>query len=264
MRPVLEVKNLEKTFGSVVAARDINLTIPHGQIIGIIGANGAGKTTFVNMVTGYLKPTSGQILFNGDDVTGKSPGELTRIGLTRSFQIAQTFHTLTTLENLLMAIGATDMSHKRAGFMESLESPARHKRVEEIVQHYGLQEYADQVASELPQGVRKLLDIAMAVASEPSTILLDEPTSGVSAEDKFQIMDQVIGALKEDGITTLFIEHDMDIVSRYADRVLAFVDGTVISDGTPDEVLSNEQVRTLIVGEVIERSEALREANNNA
>jgi len=266
MTPIIEVINLEKTFGSVVAARDINLKIETGQIIGIIGANGAGKTTFVNMVTGYLKPTSGEIHYQGRDITGLAPEDLTRIGLTRSFQIAQVFPALSTSDNVLMAVGATDRFRGRCGFLEPLSSPKRNARVMQILKEYDLVAHARQPAGELPQGVRKLLDIAMAVASEPSAILLDEPTSGVSAEDKFTIMDRTIGALKEASITTLFVEHDMDIVARYADRVLAFVDGTIIADGRPDQVFSDIRVRELIVGEVIERAaqnnKAAREAEN--
>lgn len=253
MNPIIEVTNLEKTFGSVVAARDINLKIETGQFVGIIGANGAGKTTFVNMVTGYLKPTSGKISYKGQDITGLAPEDLTRVGLTRSFQIAQVFPALSASDNVLMAVGATDKFRGRCGLLEPLATPERHAKAARILEEYDLTAHAGKPAGELPQGVRKLLDIAMAVASEPSAILLDEPTSGVSAEDKFSIMDRIIGALKNDAITTLFVEHDMDIVARYADRVLAFVDGTIIADGTPDQVFSDPRVREMIVGEVIER-----------
>jgi len=262
MDSIIEITNLEKSFGSVVAARDINLKVSAGQVIGIIGANGAGKTTFVNMVTGYLKPSSGEIRYQGRDITGLAPEELTRIGLTRSFQIAQVFPALNTRDNVLMAVGATDKFRGRTRFLEPLSTPERYAKTARILEEYDLGSHALQIAGELPQGLRKLLDIAMAVASEPSVILLDEPTSGVSVSAKFETMDKIIGALKANEITALFVEHDMDIVARYADRVLAFVDGTIIADGTPDHVFSDIRVRELIVGEVIERAKADREEDN--
>ncbi len=262
MDTIIEIINLGKTFGSVVAAHDINLKVSAGQVVGIIGANGAGKTTFVNMVTGYLKPTSGEIRYQGKDITGLTPEELTRIGLTRSFQIAQVFPALSARDNILMAVGATDKFRGRTSFLEPLSTPERHAKTTRILEEYDLGSHATQIAGELPQGLRKLLDIAMAVASEPSAILLDEPTSGVSVSAKFETMDRIIGALKANAITTMFVEHDMDIVARYADRVLAFVDGEIIADGTPDHVFSDVRVRELIVGEVIERARANREDEN--
>jgi len=249
MQPILKVVDLEKTFGSVVAAQDINVDIPAGQTVGIIGANGAGKTTFVNMVTGYLAPSRGQILFEGEDIAGIPSRKLTQRGVCRSFQIAQVFPTQTARDNLLIAVGTADHLSGEAHRLESLDGDDRSKRVEHLLERYGLTNFSNLAASTMPQGARKLLDIAMAVTSSPRLILLDEPTSGVSGEDKFQIMDAIIQALRDDEMTILFVEHDMEIVGRFADRVLAFVDGTIIADGPPEEALADPRVRELIVGE---------------
>jgi branched-chain amino acid transport system ATP-binding protein len=249
--PILEVQNLGKTFGSVTAARDITVSIPPQQTVGIIGANGAGKTTFVNMITGYIKPSTGRILFEGRDITDLSPREITRLGVSRSFQVAQVFPTMSVLDNVAVALG---IARRGAG---ALWRPLRTRRLLEdaqaILERYRIADYRDAAASTLPQGVRKLLDIAMAVAAEPRVVLLDEPTSGISVEEKYDIMEVVVGVLKAAGLTVLFVEHDMDIVERYADRVLAFYEGTAIADGPPAEVLHDEKVKEFVVGETLHR-----------
>ncbi len=249
MQAILSAEKVSKSFGQVTAARDISMEIPAGQTVGIIGANGAGKTTFVNMITGYLTPSSGRIRFQGRDITGLGPKAITRLGVCRSFQIAQVFPTLTALENMVTALGVADRLAGRAGLLAPLRQPERRQRALETLSHYGIADYAGRRADVLPQGVRKLLDIAMAVASEPKVVLLDEPTSGVSVEEKFTIMDAVMRGLGERSITVLFVEHDMDIVQRYADRVLAFYDGTIIADGPPEEALASQDVRDYVIGD---------------
>lgn len=244
---LLEVKGLSKSFGSVVAANNITVSIDEKEVIGIIGANGAGKTTFVNMVTGYMKPSEGQILYLGNDITRNSPREITRMGICRSFQVPQVFMSISLFDNLLIALGVAD----RAGLMfwRPLRREGLVAAVEVILSRYGMEEYRDTEAGMLPQGVRKLLDIAMAMAHNPRIVLLDEPTSGVSVEEKFDLMDLVMDALKDTGVTVLFIEHDMEIIERYGKRVLAFAEGTIISEGSPGTVLKDEQVRKLVIGE---------------
>ncbi len=249
--PILEVHDLGKTFGSVTAARDITVSIPPQQTVGIIGANGAGKTTFVNMITGYIKPSTGRILFEGRDITDLSPRDITRLGVSRSFQVAQVFPTMSVLDNVAVALG---IARRGAG---ALWRPLRTRRLLEdsqaILERYRIADYRDAAANTLPQGVRKLLDIAMAVAAEPRVVLLDEPTSGISVEEKYDIMEVVVGVLKAAGLTVLFVEHDMDIVERYAERVLAFYEGTAIADGPPAEVLHDDKVKEFVVGETLHR-----------
>ena len=245
---LLETRNLNKSFGAVVAADDINVTVVPGEIVGIIGANGAGKTTFVNMVTGYLKPTSGQIFLRGKEITRRKPRQITSLGMSRSFQVPQVFLTQTVFENLIEAAGIAD--HLAGGSMlKPLYRPDLIETSERILQQYGMSEYRDQETSTLPQGVRKLLDIAMAMVSKPSVLLLDEPTSGISVEEKFGLMDIVMNALKEENVTVLFIEHDMEIVERYVSRVIAFYEGRIIADAAPAIALNDPAVREFVIGD---------------
>ncbi len=230
MSTILESAGLTKTFGAVTAASDISIALEEDTIVGLIGGNGAGKTTFLNLVTGYLRPSSGTVRFLGRDITGLAPRRITRLGICRSFQIPQVFDTLTAYENLLVGLGIVSLA-RRAFPGSGLGDREPESVAEEMLDRFRLQEYRDAPASVLPEGVRKLLDIAMALAVKPKVLLLDEPTSGVSADEKFALMDLVLGAIKADKVTVLFVEHDMDIVRRYTQRILAFYDGRVIADG---------------------------------
>ncbi len=249
MTAILSVRDLEKTFGSVVAARDITLDVPADQTVGIIGANGAGKTTFVNMITGHLRPSKGMISFEGQDITGRPSRDITRLGISRSFQVAQIFPSLTVFENMSAAAAIAQAPTGFFGYATApVDSPQAVAEAESAIELFRIAPYRNALASTLPQGVRKLLDIAMAVAGSPRVLLLDEPTSGISIEEKFDLMDVVMSALKARRITVLFVEHDMEIVERFADRVLAFCDGTVIADGTPAVALADARVQELISG----------------
>jgi branched-chain amino acid transport system ATP-binding protein len=249
MTVILAVRDLEKTFGSLVAAHDINVAVPQLQTIGIIGANGAGKTTFVNMITGHLRPSKGSIWFEDRDITGRPSREITRLGVARSFQVPQIFTSLTVLENMC---AATAIAHGPGRLLHQaltpLHLPSTMAESEAALELFRIASYRHALAATLPQGVRKLLDIAMAVAGAPRVLLLDEPTSGISIGEKFSLMDVVMSALKNRRITVLFVEHDMDIVERYADRVLAFYDGAVIADGPPVQTLEDPRIQELISG----------------
>jgi|TARA_B100002051_G_C16703901_1_gene622584 branched-chain amino acid transport system ATP-binding protein len=243
---ILQTKDLQKSFSGIIAAQNINISVKEGEIIGIIGANGAGKTVFVNMITGYLKPTSGKIHFLGNDITGIKPREATHIGVCRSFQVSQVFMTMTVKQNLMIAMS---LSKKKGGqLLLPLEDEKLSKECDKILDLYKIKKQSDLIVSTLSQGMRKLLDIAMAVVGNPKVLLLDEPTSGVSVEEKFGIMDIVISALKKSGTTVLFVEHDMEIVERYVDRVIAFYQGQVICDDTPKKALKNKKVIQYVLG----------------
>jgi branched-chain amino acid transport system ATP-binding protein len=249
MSAILSVHDLEKTFGSVVAARAISVDVPAGQTVGIIGANGAGKTTFVNMITGHLRPTKGSIHFEDKEITGLPSRVITRLGISRSFQVAQVFPTMTVIDNMRIACAIANGGGgivRRA--FRPLDAPETAVEAEAAMELFQIASYRNLRAATLPQGVRKLLDIAMAVAGAPRLLLLDEPTSGISIEEKFSLMEVVMSALKSRGITVLFVEHDMDIVGRYADRVLAFYAGRIIADGDPASVLNNEEVQRYVTG----------------
>ena len=235
---VLAVQALRKNFGAVTAAADIGLSFDADTVVSLIGANGAGKTTFLNIVTGYLKPDSGRIIFEGRDIVGLSPRQITKLGVARSFQIPQLFQTLSVRDNLLIA-----ESIAAAGDPEAA--------TEAVLERFALRAYVAQPAGLLPEGIRKLLDVAIALSSRSRLLLLDEPTSGVSADEKFAIMDVVMGAARAASVTVIFVEHDMDIVARYAARVVAFYDGGIIGDGPPDTVLRMADVRRYVIGEEI-------------
>ena len=253
MATVLEARNLNKSFGAVTAAAEINVRIEQDSVVGLIGSNGAGKTTFVNIVTGYLAPTSGQVLYRGREITGLKPRQITALGICRSFQIPQLFNALSVRENLAVGVGIAARSGRSDAGRRS-----QAQEVEQLIERFNLRGYATQVAGQLPEGVRKLLDIALAVAGRPKLLLLDEPTSGVSAEEKFRLMDMVMGALAAEGVTVLFVEHDMDIVSRYTHRVLAFYEGRIIADGDPGAVLEDGEVRRYVIGMQIQPAQEER------
>ena len=217
-----------------------------GEIIGIIGANGAGKTVFVNMITGYLKPSSGKIEFSGKDITGIQPRDATHIGVCRSFQVSQVFMTMTVKQNLMVAMSLAKKSGSQ--LLLPLDDENLSKECDKILDLYKIKKQSNLIVSTLSQGMRKLLDIAMAVVGNPKVLLLDEPTSGVSVEEKFGIMDIVISALKKTGTTVLFVEHDMEIVERYVDRVIAFYQGQIICDDTPKKALKDKKVIQYVLG----------------
>ena len=243
---VLETRGLAKRFGAVVAAANIDVSVRPGARVSLIGANGAGKTTFVNIVTGYLKPDAGEILLDGRDITRLGPRQITQLGMCRSFQIPQLCESMTPIDNLLVAIGAA--SERRASFIRPAGADGALGRAHALLDRFDLGAYGEQPANELPGGVRKLVDIAMALARHPRVLLLDEPTSGVSSDEKYPLMDRVMAALAQEDVAVIFVEHDMDIVTRYADRVLAFYAGEIIADDAPDRVLADEAVQKYVTG----------------
>ena len=251
MTAILEAASLTRSFGAVVAAADINVTVSEGEVVGVIGANGAGKTTFINMVTGYLKPSAGSIRFRGRDITGLPPRRVVRAGISRSFQVSQLFRELTVLDNMLMAFGM--LREGRLGWLKPLHTAERERQAREALAHYTIDPYAGHLVTTLPQGVRKLLDIAMATVAAPALLLLDEPTSGVAIEEKFALMDTVMAPLRASGAACLFVEHDMEIVERYAARVIAFYEGRILADAPTAQVLSDPEVRRYVIGAELHR-----------
>jgi branched-chain amino acid transport system ATP-binding protein len=254
MAVILSARGLCKNFGAVSAAAEVNAAIERDSVVGLIGTNGAGKTTFINMITGYLKPDSGRIKYEGRDITALPPRDISRLGICRSFQIPQLYSSLTVRENMLTAMGIMLHNAGRGGFLSfgrpdvpGHDAPAE-EAADRILGRFGLSEHRDKNAQVLPGGMRKLLDIALTMAARPRVLLLDEPTSGVSAEEKFGIMELIMQAVKAEGVTVIFVEHDMEVVSRFAGRVLAFYDGRIIADAPPESVLRDAEVRRYVVG----------------
>jgi branched-chain amino acid transport system ATP-binding protein len=201
------------------------------------------------MITGHLKPSKGSIWFEDREITGKPSREITRLGISRSFQVAQIFPSLTVFENMCIAAA---IARRTGGIWGNISTPVHSPdaitEAQATIELFRIDQYSDTLANALPQGVRKLLDIGMAVVGWPRLLLLDEPTSGISIEEKFDLMDVVMSALKTRRMTVLFVEHDMEIVARFADRLLAFYDGTVIADGAPAVVLAEARVQAFISG----------------
>jgi branched-chain amino acid transport system ATP-binding protein len=256
MSPILDAQGLNKSFGAVTAAEGVSAAIEKDSVVGLIGTNGAGKTTFINMVTGYLKPDSGSIRYEGRDITQLAPRDISRLGICRSFQIPQLYSSLSVRQNMMTALDIMLHNAGRAGFFSRARAnvPGHDAPAEEVADRilgrFGLSEHRDKNTQVLPGGLRKLLDIALAMAAKPRVLLLDEPTSGVSAEEKFGIMERIMQAVRAEGATVIFVEHDMEVVSRFAGRVLAFYDGRIIADAPPETALKDAEVRRYVVGNI--------------
>ncbi len=246
MTAALQVERLNRAFGALRVTRDVSLMLERGARCALIGPNGAGKTTLVNLITGVLKPHSGRVLLNGEDITALSQADRARRGLARTFQINQLFRGLTVLENLCMTIGERD------GHCNNLWRYAGSKRVviNEALDHLEslrLSEDALKLVRELPYGRQRLVEIAIALAQKPRVLLLDEPAAGVPSSESHLILDAV-AALDSD-IAVLIIEHDMDVVFRFAKEITVLVQGAVFTQGTPGEIMNNKQVRAVYLGQ---------------
>jgi ABC-type branched-subunit amino acid transport system ATPase component len=242
----LQVEKLNRTFGALPVTRDVDLTLERGARCALIGPNGAGKTTLVNLITGVLKPHSGRVLLNGEDITASSQADRARRGLARTFQINQLFRGLTVLENLCMTVGERD------GHCNNLWRSSGSKRevIDEAIGYLDslrLTDDALKLVRELPYGRQRLVEIAIALAQKPRVLLLDEPAAGVPSSESHLILD-VVAALDPD-IAVLIIEHDMDVVFRFAKEITVLVQGAVFTQGTPAEIMSNEQVREVYLGQ---------------
>ena len=249
MSIALNAQGLSKSFNGIKAADGVSVSVADGEFVSLIGANGAGKTTFINMVTGYVRPDVGSITSYGREIVGLSPLQVTRLGIYRSFQIPQVFTGLTLMENLTVAINAVT-AHERPMLSprKAALNPQSRDRVEAVMERFQLGKYRDHLVSEISGGMRKLLDVGMATINSPKVLMLDEPTSGVASEEKFDFMDLVIEALSDQKAAVLFVEHDMDIVRRYADRIVVFHEGRVLADDRPDAALAQEDVRRYVTG----------------
>ena len=243
--PLLSARGLAISFGGVVAASGIDLDVVEGESLAIIGPNGAGKTTFLNICTGYLRPASGSVRFLGAEITGASPRKITRLGIARAFQIPQLFTAHTVLDNLLIAAASRQL--RRNPFQRLGDIPERAEMLD-LLRLVGCADIAGRLAGTLPEGARKLVDIAVALALRPRLMLMDEPTAGVASVEKFTIMDMIAAALKQQKVTSVFVEHDMDVVTRYADRVAVWTSGKILRAGPPAEVLADPEVARTVTG----------------
>ena len=246
MTAALEISRLDRSFGALHVTREVDLVLQRGARHALIGPNGAGKTTLINLITGALKPNSGRVLLNGSDITSLTQAERARLGLARTFQINQLFRGLTVLENICMAIGERD------GHNNNMWRSAGSKRViiDEALDHLESLHIVDdalKLVRELPYGRQRLVEIAIALAMRPRVLLLDEPAAGVPSSESHLILD-VVASLDPD-IAVLIIEHDMDVVFRFAREITVLVAGAVFTQGTPEQIRADQRVREVYLGQ---------------
>jgi branched-chain amino acid transport system ATP-binding protein len=242
---LLTVEHLDKAFGGVVAARDVSFAVEAGRLLAMIGPNGAGKSTVFNMIGGQLVPDRGRIALAGEDITGLAPRHIWRRGLGRTFQVAQTFLSMTVAENVQMAL--ISLRRRTLAWWPAAAGLHREEALG-LLARVGMAENADHPCSALAYGDVKRVELAIALAGSPRLLLMDEPTAGMAPRERAQLMQLVSGIARERGIGVLFTEHDMDAVFAHADRILVLVRGEIIADGRPEEVRANARVREVYLG----------------
>ena len=244
---MLQTFGLTKRFGDLRAVDNVDFTVEEGEFLSLVGSNGAGKTTLVNLISAQLAPDAGRILFAARDITATSIHERIRAGIARSFQLVNLFDGLSVRDNVALSIFAREGKARNffslADGDRSVEAEAH-----EVLRLFGLDDKRNLLAGGLAQGERKLLDVAVAFALRPKILFLDEPTSGVGTRDKAQIMDTVSAVVRAGTGTAVVIEHDMDIVFTYSDRVVVMHDGALLADGPPAEIRANRDVQTILLG----------------
>ena len=244
---VLATENLTKQFGQLVAVDDMDFVVEREEIAAVIGPNGAGKSTLFNLISGLLKPTEGTITFRGEDITGRSPAEIARLGIGRSFQIVDVFEGLTVRENVRLAAQRLDEGHgavwRRADAMQAPLAAA-----EALLDDVGLPDRAGERADALSHGDRRKLDIALTMAIEPELVLLDEPTAGMGKEESIATVRMIRRLSEERDITLVLIEHDLEIVLGISDVVTVMHEGRMLARGSPDEIREDEAVQQAYLG----------------
>jgi len=245
MSVVLEVRNLAKAFGGLRAVDDVSFRVAAGELLALIGPNGAGKTTCFNMLNGQLAPDAGSVAILGRDIAGLPPREVWRLGVGRTFQITQTFASMTVRENVQVALA----SHGRRLF--DLWRPLRafdNEKADALLALVGMAEQGDRACGVLAYGDLKRVELAVALANEPKLLLMDEPTAGMAPKERLQLMELAAGIVKARDIAVLFTEHDMDVVFGHADRIMVLARGKLIAEGAPDAVRENALVREIYLG----------------
>lgn len=244
--PLLAVEGLTKSYGGIHAVRGVSFSLRAGEILALIGPNGAGKSTCFDMLNGQNEPDSGQVRLLGDEITGRKPREVWRLGVGRTFQITATFATMTVRENVQVAL----ISYGKQLF-NLFGSAPKFERGEagRLLELVGMGGYADRPCGELAYGDLKRLELAVALANQPKLLLMDEPTAGMAPRERVDLMRLTARIAREKSIGVLFTEHDMDVVFEHADRIIVLNRGTLIAEGSPAEVRGNPQVQAVYLGE---------------
>lgn len=248
---LLRTVALKKYFGDTRAVDNVDLIVNEGEFLSLVGANGAGKTTLVNLISAFFPPDHGQILFRDQDITRLSATDRVEAGIARSFQVVNLFDDRSVFDNVAQSIFSRE--GKIGRFLTLAErDEAVTEETFEVLRQFGLEAKHGVMAGGLAQGERKLLDVAVAYALRPRLLCLDEPTSGVSTRDKGQIMDTVASVVRAGQITAVIIEHDMDVVFKYSDRIVVMHQGMILAEGTPEEIRNNNEVATILLGTPLE------------
>ena len=250
---ILETKSLTKSFGGLIAVKDVSLSLERGSLKSLIGPNGSGKTTFFNLITGAIPSTSGKVIFNGEDITNNSMDQITRKGISRSYQITNIFPFLSTFENIRLAIQSREQ--KKIPFYKSLTHAGKYEDLHEETLYFSRLTNLDPLklyipASLLPHAEKRKLELSMAIASKPKLLLLDEPTAGMSIEEIPQIYDAIVNiknSYKND-LTILIVEHKMDVIMKISEEIIVFSNGSVLAKGKPEEIQNNEEVLSAYLG----------------
>jgi branched-chain amino acid transport system ATP-binding protein len=244
---LLQTIDLRKQFGETRACDGVNFIVHKGEFLSLVGSNGAGKTSLVNLISAQLTPDSGKILFEGNDITYAPVHERIKAGIARSFQIVNLFDGLSVFDNVALSVFSREGKAVKMAALAEHDAAVRAETLE-VLGQFGLRDKGRVLAGGLAQGERKLLDVAVAYALRPKLLFLDEPTSGVSTRDKTQIMDTVSSVVRAGTVTAVVIEHDMDVVFRYSDRIVMMHEGRFLADGTPEEIRANNEVASILLG----------------
>jgi branched-chain amino acid transport system ATP-binding protein len=244
---LLKTTQLTKSFGDTHAVDHVDFTVAAGEVLALIGSNGAGKTTLINLISGLIAPDSGRVDFQGNDITRASTHRKIALGIARSFQLVNLFDQLSVHDNVTLAIFSREGRTRRLFSLADADTAVRDEGAA-VLKQFGLDGRAGEPAGGLSQGERKLLDVAVAYALRPKLLFLDEPTSGVSTREKAPIMDIITQVVRSGGITAVIVEHDMDVVFTYCPRIVAMHQGTILADGTPEQIRSNPQVTANMLG----------------
>lgn len=257
----LTTQALAKSFGENRAVNGVDFNVKQGEVLALIGSNGAGKTTLVNLVSGLMRPDSGQIIFENNDVTRQSSYHRIKVGIARSFQIVNLFDQLSCADNVALSIFSREGKSGKLGVLASRDR-AVWEEAHDVLRQFDLDRKTAMPAGTISHGERKLLDVAVAYALRPKLLFLDEPTSGVSTREKAPIMDTITSIVRSGGITVVIIEHDMDIVFRYSERIVVMHQGSILADGTVDEIRQNDAVTTTLIGTHPSGASAIGSADN--
>jgi branched-chain amino acid transport system ATP-binding protein len=244
---LLQVGNVSKRFGSLVAVDDVSMTVEERELRAVIGPNGAGKTTFFNLISGFLTPSAGRIVFDGTDITTLPPARRVWLGIARTFQITEVFPELTTRENLRIAVEVASGYRLRPWLRSDADSEVR-ARVTDLLDISGLTAKADRLGGELAHGDQRATEIMMALALKPRLLLLDEPTAGMGDQETYDITRLIRRLHKDRNLTIVLIEHDMRVVFHLADRIMVLAEGAVLAEGTPGDIARNERVQEAYLG----------------